>query len=216
MCRRIRMVLSLLGLVAVVCFTFCTGQAKSESATSVLPYISIYDSHNHLLEIFIEDAGKYHGHVCPCVMIAYRAIQLAFVTLWEDEIPYRYDIKIISKSPSGGTQDTFEFITRAKTTPEREGDFRIELPQGTSMGNIKPCNFAYTFIRKSTGDMCEIRVKKSIFPEGFFQMKKKVKSGKFTSDDRKMFEKAVEKLKYRILNSSTEEIFIFSKGKEEL
>ena len=212
---RIRRVLSLLGLVIVVCFTFCIGQVKPESATFALPSISIYDGDNHLLEISIEDVGKYHGHVCPCMIMAYRAIQAAFAKLWGDEMPYRYDIKIISKSPTQGTQDAFEFITRAKTRLSRKDDFRIELPQGTDIDNIKPCNFAYTFLRKSTGDVLEVQIKESIFPEGFFQMKRKLKSGKFTSDNRKMLEKAIGRLKAKVLNLPAEEIFIFSKSKEE-
>ena len=216
MYRRAKRALFMIGLVVVVCFTFCVGQVKSESATSTLPPIFIYDSYNHLLEISIEDVGKYHGHVCPCMMIAYRAIQSAFVKLWKDEIPYRYDIKIVSRSPTQGTQDVFEFITRAKTRLNRKGDFRIELPEGTSTGNIKPCNFVYAFLRKSTGDILEVQVKESVFPEGFFQMKKKLKSGKFTSNNRKMLEKAIGELKNKILNLSAEELFIFKEASSQL
>jgi len=73
--------------------------------------IDIYDEEN-LLKLSLEDAEKYHGDICPCLVMGFRTIQLAIRELWKDTIPERNYLKLISKYPGYGLQDAFEYITR--------------------------------------------------------------------------------------------------------
>ncbi|OYD14529.1 hypothetical protein CH333_07750 [candidate division WOR-3 bacterium JGI_Cruoil_03_44_89] len=210
MSRLTKGVLYLTGLVVVGLLSFYGGRLSIKPHTvSELSPIFIYDKED-LLELSIEDIGKYHGDVCPCVAVAFRATQLAISKLWEEEIPRRKDFRIITRCPTQGTQDAFEFITRAKTGKNREGDFRIELPEGTSFENLSADNFAFIFIRKSTGDSLEVQVKEEIFPEGFFKLMNKVKSGKAAQKEKKEFENAKDELKHRYLNLPVDEVFVFN------
>ena len=134
--------------------------ADSENGVSVsqsekLRPISIYDEEN-LLKLSIEDVGKYHGDICLCALVAFRATQLAIAELWKparlsekeagkDEIPRRGDFRIISALPTQGSQDCFEFITRVKT----RRDFTLKSPDGTNIKNFSGDNWAFTFIRIS-------------------------------------------------------------------
>jgi len=180
---------------------------KIQTTAGIIPTISIYDGED-LLELSIEDVGKFHGDICPCVAVAFKAIQSAISRLWDGEIPQRSDFKIITRCPTQGTQDVFEFITRAKTGRNREGDFRIELPEGTSFENLSAKNFVFIFIRKSTGDSLEVRVKEEIFPEVFFKLRNKVKSGKVAQKEKKAFEDAKMKLKHKYMSLPADEIFV--------
>ena len=164
-----------------------TTKIISEPKTiSNLSPILIYDE-DDLLEISIENVGKYHGDVCLCLTLAFRAIQLAISKLWQDEIPKRGDFKIISACPTPGSKDCLEFITRV-ITRGNGNDFKLELPTGTDIENMTSDNFAFLFIRKSTNDFIRIRMKEGLFPDGFFELRKIVKYGKkFTAEEEESF-----------------------------
>jgi len=164
----------------------------------ILP-ILIYDEDN-LLEISIEDVAKYHGDICPCVVVAFRATQLAISRLWGDKIPKRGDFKIIYAHPSDGHKDTFEYITRAK-----DDDLLVRPPKG--IGDITKDNYTYTFTRKSTGDSITLKVKEEIFEEGFFELRKKHKTKTATKEEEKTFQLDKEELKEKFMYLPAEEIF---------
>jgi len=187
----------------------------------VLTPISIYDKEN-LLQISIEDVGKYHGDICPCLIAGFRATQLAISQLWKDEIPKREDFKIISAFPGQGSQDAFEFITRVKT----RGDFKLELPEGTDIVNISKNNWVFIITRKSTGlprktsgllrgEQIKIWLKEEVFPEGlkqYFDLRKKVKFEKTaTLEEKEAFKSAVKKLKQRFVSWPADRLFDFKK-----
>jgi len=212
MSRVTKGVFYIIGLVVAGLLSFYGGRLNVRPHTvSELSPIFIYDKED-LLELSIEDVGKYHGDVCPCVAVAFRATQLAISKLWDEEIPRRRDFRIITRCPTQGTQDAFEFITRVKTGRNRESDFRIELLEGTSFENLSAKNFAFIFIRKSTGDSLEVGVKEEIFPEGFFKLGNKVKSGKATQEEKEAFEFAKRELKHKYMCLPADEIFVFNRS----
>ena len=177
----------------------------------VLSPISIYDE-GHLLELSIEDAGKYHGDICPCVVVCFRATQLAISELWKDEIPDREDFKIISSLPSDGSEDTFEFITRVK----RRKDFSFDLPEGTSKLKTSEKNYSFVFIRKSNDKRIKVSVKKEVFQEiddRFFEIRTNRKLKKATEKQEKIFKLEKSKLKYVFMNLSINELFEFKINK---
>ncbi|MCD6569913.1 MAG: hypothetical protein J7L53_04345 [Deltaproteobacteria bacterium] len=155
--KKIRYMIYLMGLLAVFVSPFGKIEAidkkhgevaVEQRAVIKLSPILIYDK-DELLEITIEDVGKYHGDICVCLTIAFRATQVAISQLWGSEIPKRGDFKIISGLPTPGSKDAFEFITRVIT---RKGgkDFKLQLLEGTDIKNMSRDNFTFAFIRKST------------------------------------------------------------------
>ena len=182
----------------------------SVSQSVRLKPILVYDEDN-LLKLSIEDAGKYHGDICLCVAVAFRATQLAISQLWNDEIPRRENFKIISALPTQGSQDCFEFITRAKT----RGDFALKLPQGTDTKNLSRDNWTFTFIRKSTGEQVRIQMKEEIFSEGsekFFSLRKKVLFGNTAEkNEKKTFILTKQKLTNAFMNLPLDKLFEYKK-----
>lgn len=176
----------------------------------VLTPISIYDEEN-LLQISIEDVGKYHGDICPCLIAGFRVTQLAISQLWKNEMPRREDFKIISAFPGQGSQDAFEFITRAKI----RGDFKIELPEGTDIVNISKENWVFIIIRRSTRQQTKIWVNEEVFPGGpekYFDLRKKAKFEKTaTPEEKEAFESAKKKLKQRFVSWPVDRLFGFKK-----
>ena len=191
------------------------GETVSAEIGVKLSPILIYDEDN-LLKISIEDVGKYHGDICPCAIAGFRATQLAISQLWRDEIPKREDFKIISAFPGRGSQDAFEFITRAKTRK----DFTLKLPEGTSPENISMGNWVFTIIRKSTGKQIKIWLKEEVFPGGaeeFFKLRKKVKFEKTaTPEEKEAFRSAKQELKEALMSLPVDELFGFKLGTAEV
>ena len=162
--------------------------------------IQIQDKED-ILNISIGDVGEYHGHICPCTAVAFRATQLALSKL--DLV--RDDIKIFSAHPSDGHEMTFEYILGSSE------DLTIKLPEGTDTANLAKDNYVYTFIKKSTGESIEIRVKEEIFSRGFFELRKKSKAGIATAEEIKAFKSAKEELKETFLYLPIDDVFTWEK-----
>ena len=186
------------------------GNVLSKKVISELSSILIYDE-DDLIEISIEDVGKYHGDVCLCLTLAFRAIQFAISQLWQDEIPKRGDFKIISACPTPGSRDCFEFITRV-ITRGKSNDFKLELPIRTDIENMTIDNFAFLFIRKSTGDSIRIITREELFPDGFFELRKNVKYGKtYTTEEEDNFWAIKRELKQKFMTLPAKDIFVFER-----
>ncbi|KAA0005908.1 MAG: hypothetical protein DRN19_02265 [Thermoplasmata archaeon] len=130
---------------------------------------------------------------CPCTCCAFRAVLLGISKIWGDEIPKRDDIKIISYLSTPGSCHCFQYITgtgpKIEPTPKTKGEFHIILPNGTeitnkSIKNLKKNgvntsidNWKFIISRKSTGDYFIVDVKDDVFPDDFFELRRKVKYG---------------------------------------
>lgn len=180
-----------------VLFAIPLGRARADCPNTIFPPILIYDE-DDLLEVALEDAGKYHGDVCLCLTIAFRATQLAISGLWSEEIPKRGDLRITTALPSPGSRDAFEFITRVVT---RAGgnDFKLQLPTGST--GLSRANFTFVFERKSTGKKVRVTLKEGVFPEGYFEMRGKAKGPNpdLSSPVKKDFKRIKERLKNKLL-----------------
>jgi sirohydrochlorin ferrochelatase len=152
-----------------------------------------------LPDISLDDVGAAHGHICPCVAAAFKASQTAFL-VW-DGVPARGDLEIVSAHPSDGHTETFEYILNSSD------DVTVELPDGTDIVNLTPENYNYRFIEKSTGDMVVVSVKDGLFPDGFFELRKRCKTGIATPDEKSAFKLAKGELKEKILYLPAEEVF---------
>lgn len=172
--------------------------ASKEISTFVL---QIYDYDGEtLLNITIEEVGEYHGEICPCVAAAFRATQLAFSKF---EKPVRGGIEVICAHPSKGHRQTFEYIFGSE-------NLRIELPAGTDIVNLSVENYAYTFIQKSSGYEVHVEAREDIFPERFFDLRKKCKTGTATPEEKKAFKYAKEDLKSAFLYLPEARAFVYN------
>ena len=185
-------------------------EKKTISARQVLPCnmpIVIYDG-TKPVKISLEDIGKIHGHICPCVLVAFRSMQKV-MCLWRGKHLQRDDLMIITAHPSDGIEDAFDFVTKAKTGKNRKGDFKVKLPLGSKAKEIGPDNYTFTFTRKSTGDTLVIKLRKEVFPKNFFELRKKSILG--NPEDKKAFTKAKEMLQNRLMSWPCHKLFICEK-----
>jgi len=160
--------------------------------------LQIYDE-GELLDITLDDLAEAHGHVCPCVASAFKVSQTAFEA-W-DGIPERGNLEIVSAHPSDGHTETFEYILNPSE------DVTVNLPEGTDILNLTIENYNYKFIEKSTGYMVVVSVKDGLFPDGFFEMRKKCKTKVATPDEKSAFKLMKGEIKEKILYLPAEEIF---------
>ena len=161
--------------------------------------LRIDDETGELLDISLDDVGAAHGHICPCVAAAFKASQTAFLA-W-DGFPARGDLEIVSAHPSDGHTETFEYILNSSD------DVTVDLPEGTDIVNLTAENYNYRFIEKSTGDMVVVSVKEGLFPDGFFDMRKRCKAGIATPDEKSAFKLAKGELKEKILYLPADDVF---------
>ena len=123
----------------------------------------------------------------------YIVFTLAISEIWGNKPPLRDDIKIISALPTAGACQVFQYITgTAKDIPDvtSKGELCIILPNGTevknkSIPNFKKLsmnnsqdNYIFNVSSRSRGDYFVVKVKEDVYPEGFFELRKKVKFGK--------------------------------------
>lgn len=132
---------------------------------------------------------------CPCTSCAFRAALFGISEVWGGRTPKRNDIKIISNLSTPGSCQCFQYITGTgpkidsipQYDPGSNGMFRIILPNGTeiknkSMTNIKKNgvntninNWHFNNSRKSTGEYFVVDVEDDVYPDDFFDLRRKVK-----------------------------------------
>jgi formylmethanofuran dehydrogenase subunit E len=209
----------ILAVLMVMLLAFVSAKAEDPTEGTKLLPIEVLEE-GHVLKISLEEVKKYHGHICPNVLSAYRATQLAISELWGDETPKREDFRIISANPGDCPKDVFEFITRAVT----RGDFLLEVPKEHSDVSgllkhhppISPDCFRFTFIRKSNSDSVTIQVRKEVFPKDFHKLLKKAKIDKTaTPEEGKLLKQAGQDLVKRLMKLPLDKAFSVRKGEVE-
>ena len=129
---------------------------------------------------------------CPCGCCAFRATKIGISEVWGDETPERSDIEIISRLPSVASMQCFQYITG--TGPKvpnviNKGEFHMILPDGTEVTDLSPknvkklsagmdvSNWNFVITRKSTGEKFKVQLREDVHPEGYFELREKVKFG---------------------------------------
>ena len=157
-------------------------------------------------EEFSDADGK-----CSCVSCSFRATLLGIQKLWGKEIPERSDIKIISYLPSSGSVQCFKYITgNASEVPNARsnGEFVLVRLPGKKAMDIGIDSWNFAIIRKSTGDRFEIQTRKDIFPESFFELRKKVNIEKSaTEEEIKKYSVMWQKVRDAFLTKADWELF---------
>lgn len=127
---------------------------------------------------------------CPCTSFAFRAALLGISEVWGDEIPERADIKFITHRPTPGATQCLQYITgTGQKVPNvtSKGELQMILADGTEvidlsvpslkkhMKNMGLETWNITIVRKSTGEQFEVQVLEDVLPEGFSDLRDKVK-----------------------------------------
>ncbi|QYZ80062.1 hypothetical protein E2N92_11810 [Methanofollis formosanus] len=156
------------------------------------------------VEITLDDVGAYHGalegknpDVCICCGCTYRALLSGIQEIWGDEIPERSDIGLKCWLISNGSVHAAWYVTG--TGPGMDPAYRGEvefigvdgvpiasLTQSAIKKNSKARtleSFRFEITQRSSGTSVERTVSGEIFPEGFAEMRKKVKFEKTATPD---------------------------------
>ena len=125
------------------------------------------------VSITADDVLAYHGHPCPGGIVAFRAIQYATRLLWGNETPSRDDVVIFSRGSMYGVLDVFALVTKGPI-PIKTDAISQPSPVLKEM-KISRGSFAFTVIRRSTGEAVDLRMNETLYPEDYFALRKKVK-----------------------------------------
>ncbi len=161
--------------------------------------------------------------ICPCSSCAFRAALLGISQVWGDEIPERSDIKIITRRPTPGATQCLQYITgTGPNVPNvtSKGELQMILADGTEakdlsvpslkkhMKNMGIETWNFITIRKSTGEQFKVQVVEDIFPEGFSELRDKVKVDKTaTTEGVDEFKARWEEVRDAFLTSPDWELF---------
>ena len=160
---------------------------------------------------------------CPCTSFAFRTALLGISELWSDEIPERSDIKIITCRPTPGATQCLQYITG--TGPKvpsvtNKGELEMILADGTEVTDLSVPSLKkhmkgmgietwnITIMRKSTGEQFEVQAAEDIFPQGFEELRKKVKmEGTATQEEIDEFRTIWEEVRDAFLTLPDWELF---------
>ncbi len=126
-------------------------------------------------QITLAQGFKFHGHECPGMTTAFVAIRHGIKLLFKDTIPDRNDLLITAITPAGGVKDMIDLVMKGSSPSDKTW-----APSG-----MKPDiqGFVFTLMRKSTSQAVEVRLKPSLFPDDFYQLKQKQKGKKSTTEE---------------------------------
>ncbi len=222
-------IMSLLALsAAVISVDAHMPGAKAPPEFELEPIVILDDGTE--IEITIDDVAEYHAsqvnkepQICLCMACAFRATKLSISEMWREETPARDDLRIISKLPTPGSRDCFWYVTGTGTGIETKakGEYKIILLDGTevtnmSNNNLKKLskdntldNYRFDICRKSTDECFEVVLKEGVFPEDFFELRKKVKfdAKNATDEEKALFKSEWEETRDKFLTSPDWELF---------
>jgi hypothetical protein len=166
-----------------------------------------------LMEITVEDLSEATGEElgeCICRILVFRVTQAAILQLYpeSDLPPIQGEIKVTYHNPSEGHKNAFDYLL----TPEC---CQLEMPEGTTLKHLTMENFKYEFNSTYTGVTFETQVKEDIFPEGFLELRGKVKSGEANSTEKAKFAEQWSDVRDKFLTMETYELFTGIEKPEE-
>ncbi len=167
--------------------------------------ISIREHHG-TVDISMDEVGKYHGHVCVCVVVSYKALQVAIDQLWGEETPERGDFRIESFLATDGAVDTFEMITRVATWDN--GRHLILHGEMDESAERTTEDYVFVVTRISTGESATLTLKDGLITEEFLALRNKKHGADSISDeDLKAFKEMKKALKQKLLNIESTDLF---------
>lgn len=191
------------------------------------------------VEITIDDVAAYHGEMegkepdaCVCCACMYRVLLSGIGELWGEDIPERSDIGVQSRLVSNGALHTAWYVTGTGPgmDPASAGQLTLIAPDGSVLTDYSKearmkiaknrCFEDYEFVitRLSTGESVSLTLREDVFPEGFLDLRKKVKVNQTaTGEEAAVFLAQWESLRDDLLQKPDYELFneIEPPGEEE-
>lgn len=133
----------------------------------------------HVMDVALGERGK----ICVCAGMAFRAIQQAIDYLAPEVAPER-DRFIAVGPESHGTKEAFQLLLG-------EGHYHLENREHNDSF------YTYQVTDRQTGRTVSIRARPEVFPEGFFELKQRVKGGIATPQE----EQAFQALRSRVVDN---------------
>jgi hypothetical protein len=132
-------------------------------------------------------------------------VQCGVGLLWGAETPDQNDIVILSRGPMHGVLDVFALVTKGPIKPKTDA---ISQPSPVLKDmKISHGSFAFTILRRSTGEAVDLRVKPALYPDDFFVLRKKMKQGKSSPAEKQQFKKYQKKVIETVPVISDTELF---------
>ncbi|TET74669.1 MAG: hypothetical protein E3J42_04755 [Dehalococcoidia bacterium] len=170
-----------------------------------------YSKGNELIEIEVDGQVIPDGSLTVGEVLTFRALQLAFSQLWPQDVPNLADFAVRYGDPGEGSRATFEYITRAFS----RGEAQIEMAEGMSEQNFDLDAFWYEFTNTDTGETFETHVLEGVYPDGFFELRTKVKVGEATEAEKAEFASQWEEVRDNFLTWELDELFEVEEGEAE-
>jgi sirohydrochlorin ferrochelatase len=123
----------------------------------------------YLMDVALEEGGK----ICICAGLAFRAMQEAISVLNPDTIPEKDRFMVVGPK-SHGTEEVFALLLG-------EGHYSLEDREHNDL------YYRYQVVDRQTGRVVSIQVRPEVFPEGFFELKQKIKDGTATAEEKQAF-----------------------------
>ncbi len=162
-----------------------------------------YSKGNELIEIVFDGQVIPDGSLTVCEVLTFRVLQLAFSQLWPDDVPNLADFAVRYGDPGESSKATFEYITRAFS----RGEAQIEMAEGVTEQNLDVDAFWYEFTNTDTEESFETRVLEGVYPEGFFELRTKVKMGEATEAEKADFASRWEEARDNLLTWELDALF---------
>lgn len=141
---------------------------------SLPPIVINIDGQNHTISL--QQAFAFHGHACPAMTTAYRALQHGIKALYGDAVPSRQDLLIISLTPAGGAKDLLDLLMKGN-------DVNIKTWAPAGMVNDLD-GFKITIIKKSSSEAVDIKINPANFPVDYFQLKEKAHNNTISTEEK--------------------------------
>lgn len=188
-----------LGTYAYVGKTMPTPQSGEGSLAPI-----VVRANGSPVSIGIDEISEYHGrleggeaHFCPCCASMYRILSAGIREVWGDEIPEQSDIGVQSRLVSNGALHTAWYVTGTgpEIGPDSASQVILVAPNGSVLTDYSEQarmkiaknrtydDYQFVIIRPSTGESANLTVRRDIFSEDFFELRKRVKIDKNATED---------------------------------
>lgn len=192
--------------------------------------------------IDIDDISTYHAkmeaeeegtpipekaEVDPCCAWMFRSLLAGIQALWGETIPARSDISITSNLVSCGALHTGWYVSGSGQGIETASPGRLILlkPDGTELKdyshdsrskiakNRTPENYQIVLTSISTGESVGVSLREDVFPDGFFELFKKIKTdSSVTKEETAQFKKLKDEFKDNLVLKPDSELFSIVKN----
>lgn len=170
-----------------------------------------YSKGNELIEIVFDGQVIPDGSLTVCELLTFRVLQLAFSQLWPDDVPNLADFAVRYGDPGESSKATFEYITRVFS----RGEAQIEMAEGVTEQNLDVDAFWYEFNNTDTEESFETQVLEGVYPDGFFELRTKVRMGEATEAEKADFASRWEEARDNFLTWELDELFEVEEEKAE-